>query len=182
MASVYAQQVMKFSTADSIKLIICVNITAAAGAFIFGFLQDKFGSVRTLLLALGLWVVAITLTLLSESRASFWIAAIIIGSAMGATGSAGRALVARFAPGKRCGEFLGLWGLAMKLATACGTMIFGAIVAATNSNFKMALGFDIVFFVAGAIVLLFVKEERGIKAAQDADGYASDIARASLAP
>ena len=36
LAAIYAEQVLKFETADTIKLILLVNITAAAGAAAFG--------------------------------------------------------------------------------------------------------------------------------------------------
>ena len=48
LAAVYAEQVMGFKTSESIVLIMVVNVTAAVGAFIFGFIQDKVGSVRTI--------------------------------------------------------------------------------------------------------------------------------------
>jgi UMF1 family MFS transporter len=47
LAAVYAQQVMGFSTQDTIVMILVVNATAALGAFGFGRLQDRIGSVPT---------------------------------------------------------------------------------------------------------------------------------------
>ena len=43
LASIYAQQVMKFSFEQTILLILVVNITAAIGAFAFGYVQDWLG-------------------------------------------------------------------------------------------------------------------------------------------
>src|SRR5262249_48872539 len=41
LAAIYAEQVLKFSTRDTITLILVVNVTAAAGAFAFGHIQDR---------------------------------------------------------------------------------------------------------------------------------------------
>ena len=51
-AAIYAQEVMGFSSQQLIVLIMVVNITAALGAFLFGFAQDRFGSVPSLTVAL----------------------------------------------------------------------------------------------------------------------------------
>ena len=53
LAAIYAQQVMGFTTRDTLFLILVVNVTAAVGAFIFGHVQDRFGHVRTIVLKIG---------------------------------------------------------------------------------------------------------------------------------
>ena len=52
LAAIYAQQAMGFTTKDTIVLILVVNVTAAAGAFAFGQVQDRLGHVRTIVLTL----------------------------------------------------------------------------------------------------------------------------------
>ena len=69
--------------------------------------------------------------------------------------------MARFAPQGRSGEFLGLWNVAVKLATAVGPMTFGLISYITASNFRVALLSTEVFLVVGTIMLFRVNEERG---------------------
>lgn len=48
LAAVYAQQAMHFNVADTMLLVIVVNITAALGALIFGNIQDKIGHIPTI--------------------------------------------------------------------------------------------------------------------------------------
>src|SRR6187455_2580504 len=43
LAAIYAEQAMKFTTQQTITLILVVNVTAAVGAFAFGYLQDAIG-------------------------------------------------------------------------------------------------------------------------------------------
>ena len=47
-AAIYATQAFGFDTQQTIMLILVVNITAAAGAFLFGHVQDRIGHVRAI--------------------------------------------------------------------------------------------------------------------------------------
>lgn len=163
LASVYAQQEMGFTTNDCVKMIFVVNVTAAIGAFCIGFLQDKIGSIRTLAISLGLWVIATVGAYFCTDRTVFWVLANLIGLAMGASGSSGRALVGLFSPPGRSGEFFGLWGLAGKLATAIGPLTYGLVTLLSNQ--RLALLTSTSFFVIGLLLVFLVNEERGKEAA-----------------
>ncbi|MBI3574699.1 MAG: MFS transporter, partial [Gammaproteobacteria bacterium] len=165
LAAVYAQQAMGFGVQDTIMLILVVNVTAAAGAFLFGQFQDRLGSVRTLALTLLVWIAALVLAYVTESRASFWVVANLVGLALGSSQSAGRALVGQFSPPERAAEFFGLWGLAGKLAAIVGPVTYGVITWASRGDHRLALLSTGVFFVAGLALLLTVNESRGRAAA-----------------
>ena len=146
-------------------LILVVNITAAIGAFIFGFVQDKFGSINTLKITLLIWVAATTLAYFTETVNMFWVVANLVGIALGASQSAGRALVGMFSPPDRNGEFFGLWGLATKLAAIIGPLSYGFITYITQGDHRLALLSTTMFFVIGIILLFTVNEKRGILSA-----------------
>lgn len=160
-AAIYAQQAMGFSTADSIKMIMVVNITAAIGAFLFGKIQDVLGAKRTLVLTLLLWIIAIAVAWQATGTTLFWIAANLIGIAMGSSQSAGRTLVGLFSPNGRNAEFFGLWGLSIKTAAIIGPMCYGLIAWYTHGDHRQAILSTLIFFVAGLILLLTVNEGRG---------------------
>ncbi len=168
LAAVYAQQAMGFDTQETIKLVLVVNITAALGAFGFGYIQDKIGSKRTLSVALLIWIAALVLAYFTESRAAFWLVANLIGLALGSTQSAGRALIGQFAPPQRSAEFFGLWGLAGKFAAIVGPMSYGLITYWSGNNHRLALLATAGFFVLGLLVLGSVNEKRGRAAAHQA--------------
>ncbi len=165
LAAVYAQQVMGFETQDTIMLILVVNITAAIGAFLFGQLQDHIGSKRTLVITLLLWVAATILAYFSHERSSFWLVANLVGLALGASQSAGRAMVGLFSPPGRSGEFFGLWGLATKLAAVIGPLVYGTLTSITAGDHRTALLSTTVFFLLGLLALSLVNERRGRQAA-----------------
>lgn len=166
LAAVYAQQAMGFGTQETIFLILVVNITASIGAFLFGHVQDWFGSVRTLAVTLLLWIAALVLAYFIEGQNAFWVVANMIGLALGASQSAGRALIGQFAPRDRAAEFFGLWGLAGKLAAVIGPLSYGFITYATHGDHRMALLSTALFFIVGLVLLGGVDERRGREAAR----------------
>ncbi len=165
LAAVYAQEVMGFKTQDTIVLIMVVNVTAAIGAFLFGHLQDRIGSSRCIAITLLIWIAAIVCAYLATDEWLFWVAANLIGTALGGAQSAGRALVGQFTPIGRQGEFFGLWGLATKLSAIIGPLTYGGMVYLFAGDQRIALLSTLVFFVVGLLLLATVDESRGRKLA-----------------
>src|SRR5258706_13860289 len=126
LAAIYAEQAMKFTTQQTITLILVVNITAALGAFGFGYLQDAIGHVRAVALTLVGWLVMIGTAYFAETPTTFWVAANLAGLCMGSSQAAGRAIVGYLAPPSRLAEFFGLWGLAVKAASIFGPLTYCA--------------------------------------------------------
>jgi UMF1 family MFS transporter len=168
-AAIYAQEVMGFDSQQLILLIMVVNLTAAVGAFGFGFAQDRFGSVPSLAVALLVWIAACLVAYFGDSLVHFWLAGNLIGLAMGATQAGGRALVGQFTPEARNAEFFGLWGLANRTAAIIGPISYGVISQLTGGNQKQALLSTLTFFVAGLLLLLTVNERRGHETAANAN-------------
>ncbi|PXW84917.1 UMF1 family MFS transporter [Nitrosomonas sp. Nm84] len=161
LAAVYAQEVMGFKTQDTIILIMVVNVTAAIGAFLFGHLQDRIGSCRCIAVTLLIWSAAIICAYFATDEALFWVAANLIGIALGGAQSAGRALVGQFTPLGRQGEFFGLWGLATKLSAIIGPLTYGGMVYLFEGDHRIALLSSLVFFILGLALLATVNERRG---------------------
>ena len=160
-AAIYAQQELGFTPAESITLILAVNITAAVGAMAFGQLQDRIGHRNALALALFGWLLVIVLLTASEARPVVWLAANIAGVCMGASQSAGRALVGYLCPPQREAEIFGLWGLAVKASMVLGPLAYGAISWLTEGSHRAALLATAGFFIAGLILLFRVDVARG---------------------
>ena len=169
LAAIYAEQAMGFATADTIKLVFLVNITAAIGAFAFGQLQDRIGHVHAIALTLGGWIVMILLAWSATTPPLFWLAANIAGLCLGASQSAARALIGYLAPARRHGEFFGLWGLAVKLSSILGPLTYGAVTWISGGDHRLAILITGGYFVVGLLLLAGVDAERGRRAALDED-------------
>ena len=165
LAAVYAQEVMKFTTRDTLTLILVVNITAAAGAFAFGHVQDRLGHLRTLVITLIGWLIAVVLAWMAETVTMFWAVANLVGICLGSSQSAGRALVGYLSPPARTAEFFGLWGLAVKLSSILGPVTYGVVTWITLGNHRFAMLVTGVFFVIGIGILAGLDVARGRRAA-----------------
>lgn len=164
-AAIYAEQVFGFTDEKLILMVIVVNLTAAAGAFAMGFVQDRFGSLRALSISLCIWMLAILLVAAARSPVLVWVAANLIGLAMGSCQATSRALVGLFTPQRQTGEFFGLWGLAVNLASIIGPLSYGLISLVTGGNQRMAVLSTLIFFAAGLAMLGMIDEQRGKQSA-----------------
>jgi UMF1 family MFS transporter len=161
LAAIYAEQAMKFTTQQTIALILFVNVTAALGAFGFGYVQDAIGHVRALAITLVGWIVMVCLAGISRDVTSFWIAANLAGLCMGSSQAAGRAIVGYLAPPARLAEFFGLWGLAVKAASIFGPLTYGAVTWLFAGNHRLAIFATGLYFIAGLALLKGIDIERG---------------------
>lgn len=170
LAAIYAQQAMGFTTGDTLLLILIVNVTAAAGAFAFGYVQDRLGHVRTIVLTLIGWIITVLLAWSADGPAMFWVAANLVGVCLGSSQSAGRALVGYLSPPGRQAEFFGLWGLAVKLSSILGPLTYGAVTWLSGGDHRLAILITGVYFIIGIALIAGVDTGRGRAVALEAVG------------
>lgn len=168
LSAVYAREVIGFDSKSLIILIMVVNVTASVGALLFGHLQDRIGSVRSLSITLLIWSGAIIIMAVADERATVWLAGNLIGLAMGASQAIGRALVGRLTPVARTAEFFGLWGMATRLAAIVGPVSYGLISYLSAGNHRLAILSTLFFFMGGLFLLQQVNEQHGREAASKA--------------
>ena len=151
-ASIYATKVIGMQQTEVIGLFVVLQLAGVAGAFGFGFLQDKKGPKPALLIALVLWIIVCVGGSFCRSKTEFYILGALAGVAMGSLQSAGRAVVATFTPEGKSGEYFGYWGFFTKLAAVVGPPVFG--MTASFFGERVAIFVNSGFFVAGLLVLL----------------------------
>ncbi|MEK7436415.1 MAG: MFS transporter [Pseudomonadota bacterium] len=169
LAAIYAQQAMGFNTRDTLVLVLVVNVTAALGAFFFGSVQDRIGHVPTIAITLAGWIATVLIAWAADTRPLFWVAANLAGLCLGASQSAGRALVAYLSPKARHAEFFGLWGLATNLSSILGPLTYGTVSWISQGNHRLAMLVTGVFFVIGLLILHGVDVHRGRRATLNQD-------------
>lgn len=165
LAAVYAEQVLGFKQTETMLLVFLVNIAAAAGAFAFGYWQDRIGHRLALGVTLGGWVLMTALAYVATGPGLFWVAAVVAGLCMGSSQSAGRALAGLFAPPDRLAEFFGLWTFAVRLSAIVGPVTYGLVTVATQGNHRLAILSTGLFFVVGWWLLGHIDVARGTAAA-----------------
>ena len=167
-AGIYAEREIGMAPNELVVFFIVVQLSASAGAFACGFLQDAIGSKPTIALTLLIWIGVCLAAYATSSVRAFYVVGNLAGLAMGSSMSAGRALVGHLSPVSRSGEFFGFWGLAWKLSAALGPLVFG--VMERLSGYREAILMTICFFVAGLVGLFWVDEDEGRQAAAETSG------------
>lgn len=160
LAAVYADQAMGFTPDETILLVLLVNITAAVGAFAFGYVEDRIGHKYALMVTLLIWIAMVAVAYFAQTKPIFWIAANLAGIAMGSSQSAGRALVGVLAPEKDRAAFYSFWNMALWVANIVGPMTYGLITWMTSNDQRLALLCTGMFFVVGLILLLPMRIEK----------------------
>jgi UMF1 family MFS transporter len=120
-----------FTDSQALIVLLSLTVAAIAASFGWGYLVDRLGPRRTLMIVLSSWAVGLILGAVSLSVSGtigivmFLTAGAILGSGLGGVQVADRVLMVRLSPPERVGEFFGLYGLVGKGSQVIGQMLYG---------------------------------------------------------
>lgn len=164
---IYAAGTFGMTLAEVIQFGIAINVAAGAGAFLFGFVDDRIGGKRTVLVSCAALAAATALAVWAPTRGWFWVAGILIGVFAGPNQSASRSLMARFAPRGSENEFFGFFAFSGRLTAFAGPALLGLGTQIFHSQ-RAGVATILLFFLVGGVLLLGVDEQRGIRRASPA--------------
>lgn len=129
---IYLTNEVDFTEAQ-VQIALILGIAAAmVGGLSWGFVVDWIGPKPSLLIVIGLWTIAIILTvavpLFSLTSNIFWAVAPLGGFALGSTWAADRPLMLRLAPPQNIGQFYGLYAMVGRFAAIIGPLLWALIV------------------------------------------------------
>ncbi len=139
---------------------IVLNLAAGAGAIAMGYLDDRIGGKRTIIISLIGLIGATALAMLATSIEVFWAAGLLIGIFAGPNQSASRSLMARFIPQDMENEFFGFFAFSGKLTAFIGPFLLGQLTGWSGSQ-RVGVSVVIVLFIVGMAVLWTVDESEG---------------------
>ncbi len=169
---VFTHEVLAFSPGDNVILFLVLNVIAAPGALLFGHLLDKVGGKRAIAATLVLWIFVVLGAAITTTRAGFWPVAILAAVVIGATQASSRALMARLAPRRRVGEFMGFLAFSGKASAVFGPTVYGLVAEAAahgdaSRGHRFAIATLGAVFLVALFVMLRVDEPAGIARAQE---------------
>ncbi len=182
-AFIYGNQVIGWDDTSRTLMFVITQFTAAGGAILFGFIQDRIGAKTTFNITLLLWIITVTLIwatnditlwindlldISMESQTFFLLVGCLAGTGLGATQSASRAIVGLFSPESKSAEFFGFWGLSGKLAAIVGILTLGIMQTQLGLHHSILLCSG--FFLVALLVNIFVNYEHGVRAAEQHQG------------
>lgn len=168
MASVFMAQELFTSrglkTDQSFLLLIflMVQFVAIFGALFFERLAYAINTKNAIMVSLVLWAAVVIYGygfLRTTNQA--WLMAAVIAIVLGGSQALSRSLFSRMIPAGREASFFGIYEVSERGTSWMGPLVFGAVVAATNS-YRQALLSLIIFFVVGAIVLYLTDTDKAI--------------------
>ena len=156
-----------------VLLILAMN---GVGSLVFGWLADRIGCKRSLILSLVMMIGAIVWLFFTHSLTIFFLIGALAGFAMAGAQSVSRTLVGVFAPAGQSAEFYGLFAIVGRTSSFIGPAIFGwvaaeaalwyagrgqATLAAEQSGQRLALITIGLFLLIGLLLLSLVNEDKG---------------------
>jgi MFS transporter, UMF1 family len=131
--SVVTTQVLGVSEAFANVILLGLTLVAIAMSIVWGWLCDRQGPKRILVIVLISWAVGlliggVALGFGPAGLVPFLVAGAILGSGLGGVQVADRVLMVRLSPPERLGEFFGLYGLVGKGSQVIGQLLYGATI------------------------------------------------------
>ena len=148
-----------FNSSDLITALLVTQFVGFPAAIGFGYLANYIGTKNGILIAIFIYFLmtlwASQITLVSE----FYMLAIIIGLVQGGVQALSRSFYASIIPKHQSAEFFGFYNMLGKFAAVLGPIMMGVVSLTTQSPRLSILSISILF-IAGAILLYYVDEEK----------------------
>ena len=127
-AAIFAAETLRMTDTDIIVFFAIVQTSAILGSFLFGFITDRIGPKRTILITLTGWVGIVIGAYFVQTVGAFYVVALFAGMAIGSTQSSSRSMMALLTPENREAEFFGFYdGLCGKSSAVLGPLVYGAL-------------------------------------------------------
>lgn len=174
---IYAGIVFGMVEAQLILFAILLNVSAGLGAIGFAWADDRIGAKPTLIISLiGLIITGGSMVLIGTPWWAWapapslpldftpdqqWLVLLGMGLGIffGPAQAAARSMMARLSPPGLETEFFGLYALSGRAVGIIGPLAYGAAVTALGSQ-RAGMATVILLFIAGLILLAFVRERR----------------------
>lgn len=160
---IYAAETFQFTLEEVLLFGIIINLAAGAGAMAMGFVDDRIGGKRTIVISLAGLIAATLLAILAPTKPWLWGAGIAIGIFAGPNQAASRSLMGRFVPPALENEFFGFFAFSGKLTAFIGPLLLGVLTQASGSQ-RVGVSVVVALLLLGLGLLLFVDERAGTAA------------------
>lgn len=156
-----------------IIFVIVVQATNVIGAFVFGWLVDRIGGRRSLIVAIVMMIAVVIWLFFNQTVTGYFFVGAAAGFAMAGIQSVSRTMVALFAPPGQGAEFYGLFAVVGRTSSFIGPAVYGLVAAeaalwyesqgrltelAEQSGQRVAILVIAAFLILGLAVLVFVTD------------------------
>jgi UMF1 family MFS transporter len=152
---------------DVIIFAIVANVVSAAGALGGGWLDDRVGPKRVIIVSLAALVVVAAALLFASGPTAFWVGGLFLSLFVGPAQACSRSYLARLVPPGREGELFGLYATTGRAVSFLAPALFAVFVAVTGDQQWGIAGIGLVLLL-GLITLIPVRAVAGSASAGEA--------------
>lgn len=177
-AAVFAAEELGMNATNRILVILMIQAVAFFGAYLYGWLAGKMGTVRALITSLIIWCVVVVYAYagmkstvvvsglnIAQRELEFWLLAFVVALILGGSQALSRSIFSQMIPKGREAEFFSFYEVSERGTSWMGPFIFARVNDITRS-FRTGILSLIVLFVVGLGILVTVNVPRAIKEAQ----------------
>lgn len=176
MATIYGTEI-GIGQFDLIGALLMTQFVGIPFSLLFGKFGGRIGTKRAIMLGL-VWYTLISIAGYFMAVAwHFWALAFAVGMVQGGTQALSRSLFGRMAPRARSAEFYGFYDVSSKFAGIAGPAIFAFVGQLTGTS-RLSIVSLIIFFIGGILLLTRVREEEGIRIAEEENRAAEAMGHA----
>lgn len=161
MAANYGTKELGLTNNVLIPTFLLIQIIGMFGAWLFARISGRIGNIKTLIIAIVIWILVIVAAFFVTTATAFIIMACFVGLVMGGTQALARSTYSKMLPETRDHtSFFSFYDVLEKIATVGGTFSFGIIEALTGSMRYSVLAITTFFIVGLVFMLILVKEQQ----------------------
>ena len=147
-------------TTGLIGSILVIQLVAIIGAILTSRASAKFGNIKTLIFVNFVWMALCFYAYFMVTPVEFYFAAAFVGLVMGGIQSLARSTYSKFLPETDdTTSYFSFYDVAEKIGIVFGMLIF-AIIDQVTGSMRNSIGFLVIFFLVGIILLFKVPKER----------------------
>jgi len=147
-----------FAYKDLILALLITQFVGFPSAFVYGKIGERTGLKNAIYGGLAVYLLVVVWAIRMTGEFEFYLLAVMIGLVQGGVQALSRSYYARLIPEGKAGEFFGFYNMIGKFAVVIGPALIGVVGRVTH-NSRMGIAAVAVLFIAGGVLLYFVKEE-----------------------
>lgn len=165
-ASMFGVKELNLPKENLIITILLIQLIAIGGAYLFSFLSQKMGNIKSLMVSVIIWIGICIGAFYVNGVNGFYLLASVVGLVMGGIQSLSRSTFAKLIPNdtRDNASYFSFYELTEKIAIVIGTFSFGFIEQIIHVVFKVeSMRYSVLslmlFFIIGLVLLINIRNE-----------------------